>query len=316
MTAAYYHSSELPWSPALAEERRFRHISVVTLTLFVLFCVMVASIKVPAPDRFEAESLPPRLAKLVLQEKPQPPPPPPAEPVKAEPEKKPEAPKPEAKPEPQPEPQPDKTETVPPIQVQAAREKAAQSGLLAMKNELAALRQNTFAALPSAKPLTQAGEHDTTRRSIITSTATSGSGGISVATLSRDPGQVKLAARDITVVESQTLQEEQKANPKRDGRKPGRSAEQIQLVLDQNKGAIYALYHRALRGNPALQGKVVLEITITPAGDVSECNVVSSELKDDDLVRKLVARVKLFQFGAKNVDNIVFTWPVDFLPSQ
>lgn len=242
----------------------------------------------------------------MLQEKPQPPPPP--EPIKAEPEKKPEAPKPTEE---------TKTDTPPPpARVQAAREKAAQSGLLAMKNELAALRQNTFTGLPSAKPLTQAGGQDTTRRSIITSNATSGSGGISVSQLSRDPGQVKLAARDTTVVESQALQDEQKANPKRESRKPGRSAEQIQLILDQNKGAIYALYHRALRANPALQGKVVLEITITPAGDVSECKVVSSELKDDDLVRKLVARIKLFQFGAKSVDSIVFTWPVDFLPSQ
>lgn len=306
MTAAYYHSSELPWSPALAEERRFRYISVATLTLFVLFCVMMASINLPEPDRFEAESLPPRLAKLVLQEKPQPPPPPP-EPIKAEPEKKPEAPKPAEE---------AKTDTPPPARVQAAREKAAQSGLLAMKNELAALRQNTFTGLPSAKPLTQAGDQNSGRRSIITSAATGGSGGISVSSLAREPGQAQLAARDTTVVESQALQDEQKANPKRDSRKPGRSAEQIQLVLDQNKGAIYALYHRALRANPALQGKVVLEITITPAGDVSECKVVSSELKDDDLVRKLVARIKLFQFGAKNVDSIVFTWPVDFLPSQ
>lgn len=305
MSAAYYHSTEWPWSPALEEEKRFRLITGVTLAVFLAICIVVSWLDVPKPDRVEAERLPPRLAKLVLKEKPQPPPPPP----KLE--------------EPQPEPEKKLDETKPPVKkeaaapdVQAAREKAAKTGLLAMQNELAALRQNSLAGVLGGKPLTQAGDQNSGRRSIITSAATGGSGGISVSSLAREPGQAQLAARDTTVVESQALQDEQKANPKRDSRKPGRSAEQIQLVLDQNKGAIYALYHRALRANPALQGKVVLEITITPAGDVSECKVVSSELKDDDLVRKLVARIKLFQFGAKNVDSIVFTWPVDFLPSQ
>lgn len=305
MSAAYYHSTELPWSPALEEEKRFRLITGVTLAVFLAICIVVAWLDVPKPDRVEAERLPPRLAKLVLKEKPQPPPPPP----KLE--------------EPQPEPEKKLDETKPAVKkeaaapdVQAAREKAAKTGLLAMQNELASLRQNSLAGVLGGKPLTQAGDQNGGRRSIITSATTGGSGGISVSSLAREPGQAQLAARDTTVVESQALQDEQKANPKRDGRKPGRSAEQIQLVLDQNKGAIYALYHRALRANPALQGKVVLEITITPAGDVSECKVVSSELKDDDLVHKLVARIKLFQFGAKNVDSIVFTWPVDFLPSQ
>ena len=34
---------------------------------------------------------------------------------------------------------------------------------------------------------------------------------------------------------------------------------------------------------PDLQGKLVLEFTISPAGEVTECHVVSSELKDPDL---------------------------------
>jgi hypothetical protein len=34
-----------------------------------------------------------------------------------------------------------------------------------------------------------------------------------------------------------------------------------------------------------------------------------------DMERKLLARVKQFDFGAKDVDTMVVTWPVDFLPS-
>lgn len=50
--------------------------------------------------------------------------------------------------------------------------------------------------------------------------------------------------------------------------KGARTREEIELVFDRNKSAIYSLYSRALRDNPALQGKVVLEVTIAPSGDV------------------------------------------------
>jgi TonB family protein len=87
------------------------------------------------------------------------------------------------------------------------------------------------------------------------------------------------------------------------------------MVFDRNKGAIYALYTRALRDNPNLQGKVVLELTIGADGSVLKCEVVSSELKDPELERKLVARIKLFQFQAKDVGTITVTKPIDFFPA-
>jgi len=97
--------------------------------------------------------------------------------------------------------------------------------------------------------------------------------------------------------------------------KPSRTYEEVSLVFDRNKGAIYSLYSRALRKDPTLQGKVVLEITIDPSGRVTACKVVSSELNNKTLESKLVARVKLLNFGAKNVDVLVVTYPIDFLPS-
>ena len=99
-------------------------------------------------------------------------------------------------------------------------------------------------------------------------------------------------------------------------RKKARTVEDIQLAFDQNKGAVFSLYHRALRNDPSLQGKVVLEITVGPAGDVVDCKVVSSDVKDDDFLRKLVARVKLFDFGRKDVETMIVTYPIDFLPSS
>ena len=97
--------------------------------------------------------------------------------------------------------------------------------------------------------------------------------------------------------------------------KASRSIEEIKLVFERNKGAIYAIYNRALREEPALQGRVVLELKIAPAGQVTDLRIVSSELRSTDLERKLLARIKSFDFGAKDVDFMTVTWPVDFLPS-
>jgi TonB family protein len=69
-----------------------------------------------------------------------------------------------------------------------------------------------------------------------------------------------------------------------------------------------------LRANPKLRGKLVLRFTIAPDGNVSFCEVVSSELNDPDLEQKVVQRVLLFQFEPKNVDAITTTKPIDFFP--
>ena len=94
-----------------------------------------------------------------------------------------------------------------------------------------------------------------------------------------------------------------------------RTREEVELVFDRNKSAIYAIYSRALRDNPALQGKVVLEVTIAPAGDVTEVRIVSSELGDPELERKLVARVRMFKFEARDVAPMTTTKPIDFFPA-
>jgi protein TonB len=75
------------------------------------------------------------------------------------------------------------------------------------------------------------------------------------------------------------------------------------------------MYGRAIHKEPGLQGKVVLELKIAPGGNVIDCKIISSELKTPELEAKLLARIRQFDFGAKDVDQMIVTWPVDFLPS-
>jgi TonB family protein len=231
-----------------------------------------------------------------------------------------------------------------------ARARASGVGLLAMKNELAELH-----AAPAAvqlnkdiKPGPGVGSGvgpgvgagvgpGVPTRSLITSNATGGSGGINTAAYSRDTGGGGLAGRSTTLVEGVAggaggggpggVAHGSAGRPGAGGGgaggtlqrgtsgKASRSIEEIKLVFEKNKGAIYSMYTRALRDEPSLQGKVVLELKISPAGQVVDLRIVSSELKAPDLERKLLARIKLFDFGAKDVDAITVTWPVDFLPS-
>ncbi len=101
-----------------------------------------------------------------------------------------------------------------------------------------------------------------------------------------------------------------------DKRGAGRSLGEIQEVFDRNKGAFYALYNRALRDKPGIKGKIVVNLTIEPDGSVSRCELVSSELGDPDLERKLILRVQQMNFGAKAVPRYTYpNYPIFFLPS-
>jgi TonB family protein len=239
----------------------------------------------------------------------------------------------------------------PPGEIEGARRKAAGVGLLAMKDQLAELRGAPVAVQLNqnikAGPGVGAGvgvgvgagkDPGLPDRNLITSNATGGSGGINTAAYSRDTGGGGLAGRATTLVEG-VAGGGGGGGPGGGGSsgkggtgtgvgggaggslskggsgKASRSIEEIKLVFERNKGAIYAIYNRALRDDPSLQGKVVVKLTIAPSGQVVDCRVESSELKASELEAKLLARIRGFDFGAKDVDQMVVTWPVDFLPS-
>lgn len=149
---------------------------------------------------------------------------------------------------------------------------------------------------------------------MITSGIAAGSGGISTSQLSRDTGGTQLASRQTTRVES-PVGETKTTRATKSGHGAGRTPEEIQLVFDRNKSTIDALYRRALRADPTLRGKVVLKLTIAPSGEVTACSLVSSELGNEELERKIVQRVKLFNFGAAQVETVTLTYPIDFFPA-
>jgi TonB family protein len=253
--------------------------------------------------------VPERVGEFLL-ERPKPPPPP--EPKDETPPPKPEVlqrierPKPVPAPVAEAPPRPD------------PRKKAAESGLLALSNQLAELRDLEVEQTPAQTLNKGAGEKTRVDRALLTSRTGEGSGGIAVSKASSGfgGGATELAAHSTAQVTSSV-----EAAPAEDVQRTGRSSqasrtrEEVELVFDRNKSAVYALYARALRDNPSLQGKVVLEVTIAPSGEVTDCRVISSDLGDAELERKLVARVRMFRFEARDVAPMTTTKPIEFFPA-
>jgi TonB family protein len=300
----------LPWVES-ANDRRFKKILLASIMVATILGLIVPFLPVPEPERKELKDVAPRLAKLILEKKKvEPPPKPkpkPKEEKKKETKKKPD----------QKKPEPKKAKKKEPPKPQNARKKAESAGLVALSDDLADLRESFDMSSLDNKPQQKTGKQSTltSTSSVLTAKATAGSGGISTGSLSRSTGGSELATRKTTTVKSKIGGTEKKVARSSDGRSVVRSQDEIERVFQQNKSAIFSLYNRALRKDPTLQGKVVLELTIAPSGQVTACRIVSSELNDPALERKLVSRVKLFKFKSSNVSQVTITYPIDFLPS-
>jgi TonB family protein len=293
--APYYRRYELPWSPSEEMERRFRLI----LRNLSIACVIIAIVLALLPRHkveVNTESLPERVVQLVMEPPPPPPPPPIPKPEKVE-----------KTPVEKPVPQP-----VDP------RVKASKSGLLANMDDLAKLRDVDLDKFSkNQQKTTDPGDVSQVTRNLITSKAGGTSGGISSPTSSGlASGSGSLRGIYTTQVKDPNLGASGQGNTRAGGSgKASRSADEIALVFTRNKGAIDAMYARALRDNPALQGKVVIELTILPSGEVTAVKIVSSELSNKEFEDKLRARIMLFRFEAKDVATLTATKPIDFFPA-
>ena len=128
------------------------------------------------------------------------------------------------------------------------------------------------------------------------------SGGINLADISRDVGGgggQGMGGVQISRVASSIGGGGTADRPLAGGAVAGRTDEEIQIVFDRYKAALYRLYNRELRKNPTLRGQIVLRLTIEPDGSVSFCVLQSSDMEAPALAEQVIDRVNTFDFGAK-----------------
>jgi protein TonB len=295
--APYFRRFELPWGLGEESEARFVKLLRTLLIIATILAIIIALLPERERARMKPEDLPDRVVQLIV-EKPKPPPPPPP------PEPEPEA----EKPKPQETPKP----------VEKPKPNVRNQGMLALADELADLRdQNLDLKDPQLKtPVADA----RSERNLITSQAGRASGGINTANMARGFGG---GAGAIGTHTSTQVQHGTGLDPNAGGKvqrtgtsgKSSRAREEVEIVFDRNKGALYALYGRALREKPELAGKLVLEFTIAPSGEITNVRVVSSELNDPELEKKIVARVRQIRFKAADVEPLTVSKPIDFFPA-
>jgi hypothetical protein len=208
-------------------------------------------------------------------------------------------------------------------------QRARQSGILAFRETFAAAANRPAAALGTNARITSGGDSAVGRpeRAMVATLAPGSSGGINVGSISRGLGSGEgdgsgggsLAAGVTATREGGVIG----GGGGGGGGRPragssgiaGRTDEEIQIVFDRYKAALYRLYNRELRNIPTLRGQMVLRLTIEPNGTVSFLELQSTDMNAPNLVAQVLERIRTFDFGAKDVAAITIVYPIDFLPA-
>jgi outer membrane biosynthesis protein TonB len=320
------HVMVMPWARGYEEDQRFRRSLGSSLAASLAMILLISMIAIPIRPNDQQIELPERVAKLVEAQRRLPPPPPPMPEPEIE----------EDLQEPEPEPEPELVEELPDEPVPASndepqlaqeepstREQVKSIGILAFRDSFASradIRPSAQLGLDAS--VSSAGAEETGRpeRMMVTTSAPGSSGGINLADYSRDfgggGGGGGMSGVAVSRVASSIGGAEGPDRPLAAGAFAGRTDEEIQIVFDRYKAALYRLYNRELRKDPTLRGQLVLRLTIEPDGSVSMCELHSASMDAPDLAAQVVGRVKTFDFGAKeDIVAITIIYPIDFLPA-
>ncbi|MFO7619884.1 MAG: AgmX/PglI C-terminal domain-containing protein [Bacteroidales bacterium] len=339
-----YRPMVMPWTKDAEDERHFRRAVFLALLICFIFGGLISLIKVPIPDRSTTVvEIPERLVQLVKKEaliqKPA---------RKNAPKQLPEKAKDESQvAKKETKPQEKQTDTPPPVKGQpkvadsggggirvAARKKAETVGIMAFKDAFKDLMKETpvaklgTEARLNKESLQMAGRAVAQRSLVSIQGQSDSSGGIGDAGISRNIGNSNVdrlggigigsggTGVGIARVSSNISNLEESSRPTSDGVPPGRTDEEIQIVFDRYKAALYRIYNKELRKDPTLRGKILMRISIETSGAVSMCKVESTDLGSLELVAKIVERIKRFNFGPKEgVQKVTILYPIDFLPA-
>lgn len=318
-----YFPQDLPWTIQKEQQDRFNKLLRWSVAAMIFFAFLFAFLPLPEPEKVEKPE-PERLVTLIPKVEVPIPPPPKVVPVENKVKPKP---KPQVKPKPQPKKEPIKTAAKPkkaPVPTKSAKEVAASSGLLAMKDDLSDIKKSSSSAALGERSLSKSGtQGKATQRSLVTKNYGKASGGINTAALSTSTGGNGLGGRSAGSVGGSGIGGgggtgsgggDGSGNGDGSGYGKTRDLEKIQIMFDRNKSGLFTLYNRELRKDASLQGKVVLNITIAPSGKVTSASIVSSQLGNPGLESKILQRVKLINFGAEDVPSFTFNYPIDFYP--
>ncbi len=319
----------MPWTRGGEEDRRFRRLLAASVLYSLLFALVVPQIALPLHELGEeAVEVPERVVRLMMEARSLPP----------------AIPREETSPQPQElAEQKHAEEAVPEARPDAEGPGKGSGegpgegpergpGILAFREKFAGFKEAQVVARLGSNARISNSAHAASgpaERSMITTRAPGSSGGINLASLSRGvgggggngSGGGAIAGVQVARATS-TIGGGGGSNPSGagggSGNSPllGRTDEEIQIVFDRHKSALYRLYNRELRSDPTLKGQMVLRMRIEPDGSVSLCDLQATDMNAPQLAAQVVERVRTFDFGAKEgISAVTILYPIDFLPA-
>jgi hypothetical protein len=322
------HARELvmPWARRGEDDQRFRKTLATAVLVSLAFALIIPRIDIPLPKLTrEAVKIPERVVQMMIESRRVAPPPREATQPKPE-ERVKEQKRVEAVPQ-QPA-KPDKTDQAKGLDEPRRDVVVPEKGILAFREKLAAVKNAQVSSRLGLNARLDSADDNSpgpAQRSMLTTNGPGSSGGINLASLSRGLGGEKggggggMAGVQVTRATSAIGGggggNGASDRPRASGARAARTDEEIQIVFDRYKAALYRLYNRELRKDPTLRGQMVLRLTIEPDGRVSMCALQATDMNAPDLATQVVDRVRTIDFGAKDVDAITIVYPIDFLPA-
>ncbi len=87
----------------------------------------------------------------------------------------------------------------------------------------------------------------------------------------------------------------------------------VNRVMNQNKGRLQGAYMRALSDDPAMEGAFTVHLKIAPDGHVISASVVSSDLNNSKLESQFLTMIKGFDFSSGNFDTFEGNYKYNFI---
>ena len=245
-----YEQVAFAWRPDAREERRFRLFLTLFITVFLLAGIVLSSIPLPKKERMARVEVPERVAKFIT-ERPKP------KPVEVKPEQKPPPPRPEPKFERKP-----KEERKPLTKIEKkAREKAEDSGLLALTKGLSDLIDTASAQAMTSGHLSKSGDSQSVaavNTDILTKPGAQGSGGgVKQEVHDGDVGHSRLDAGQRQVAQKLLASKGEIGSANGENGGSGRqhaergdnlrSEADVAYVMDKYKSILHAIYHPTVR---------------------------------------------------------------------
>lgn len=317
------HALVMTWARGGEDDVRFRKAFATSLSISLLLALILPQITLPLPAPEDAAiKVPERVVRMMMELHPKPvvprhvdvPPPPPPRLAETKPPEEVVKRRPVT---------PDAKPLKEPVEV-PADVVAPPKGILAFREKFAALKDTQVEAQLGLQARISRDDNSTGRpeRSMLTTNAPGSSGGINLASISRglSGGRGKGTGGDmagvmVTHATSSIAGGGTSERAAGSGASAARTDEEIQIVFDRYKAALYRLYNRELRNDPTLRGQMVLRLTIEPDGSVSFCKLEASDMRAPMLADQVVERVRTFDFGAKEVPAVTIVYPIDFLPT-